>query len=186
MSRTYTVWHFAGATLRDRSPLPEPGFIAPEIANPVPCKRGYHGSKSIYDALQYAAGPNLCQRELDSDALTHGNPVDKLCASMFMQLTPYTDVSDLLVRFARHCALLALRVDAPKALRSVGLNKHADRLAELPDDCDMLAAGDAARAAAGDAGAAAGDAAWAAAGDAGAARRKELETWLLRALRKDA
>ena len=190
------VWHFAADKLHDGSTLPQPGYAAPEISNPVPCERGYHGSERLYDALQYAPGTNLCQRELGGTIIPHGNPVDKLCASTYTQVTPYVDVRDLLVRFARHCALLALRVDAPAALRVAGLHQHADKLAALPDDCDLTAAETAARAAwaaraaaraaRAAAGAAAGDVAWAAAGAAWAARETDLEAWLLRELEEDA
>ena len=170
------VFHFAGKTLRDGSKHPEPGTTLPHIDNPIPCERGYHGSEDIIDALTYAPGNYLCKRELFGTVIEHGDPVDKHCASDALQLTPYVDVSDVLVRFARYCALTALRVDAANALRKAGLIEHANSLSTLQDDCDMNSARDAARDAA-------WDAAWAA-GAAGDARRTEQRAWLLNELSK--
>lgn len=50
-------------------------------------------------------------------------------------------------QFARECALRALRIHAPAALRVAGLPESADALASLADDCDLNAAGKAAWAA---------------------------------------
>ena len=165
------VFHFATKTLRDGSKHPEPGTTLPHIDNPKACSRGYHGSVDILDALQYAPGQYLCKRELFGTVIAHGDPVDKHCASDALQLTPYVDVSEVLIRFARYCALTALRVDAANALRKAGLIEHANRLATLHDDCDMNAAG---------------EAAWAAraAGDAIGTRKSEQRAWLLKELNK--
>ena len=144
-------WHFAGATMRDGAPHPKPGVPLPTIANPVACKRGYHGnhgSTRLVDALQYAPGPWLAQVALSGIVIPYGEPTDKYCASDRVGLTPYVDVSEVLAAFARTCALRALRIHAPAALRAAGMQEHAARLTALPDDCDLLAAETAARAAA--------------------------------------
>src|SRR3990167_6197777 len=106
-------WHFAGPTLRDGSPHPAPGVPLPTIADPLPCARGYHGSERLIDALIYAPGPWLAQVELSGTVIPHGTPTDKHAASDRVGLTPYIDISDVLVQFARTCALRALRIHAP-------------------------------------------------------------------------
>ena len=164
------VWHFAAKTLRDGSPHPEPGTTLPHIDNPKACNRGYHGSEDILDALQYAHGPYICKRELFGTVIAHDN--DKHCASDALQLTPYVDVTDVLVRFARYCALTALRVDAANALRKAGFIEHANSLSTLHDDCDMNAAEAAARAARN-----AAEAAWAARAARAAARAAWAAAW---------
>ena len=148
------VWHFAGKTLRDGSPLPAAGtcFDDPRDKNgdagPVkPCVRGYHGSRRLIDALSYAPGTMLALRSLSGSVLPHGDPEDKLCASHCRMATGYVDVREVLVRFARHCALTALRVYAADALDAAGLHTHASSLRTLHDDCDLNAASDAASAA---------------------------------------
>lgn len=46
----------------------------------VPCQRGYHGSPTTWDCLQYFTGPVLCRVELSGDVTPHGDPVDKYAA----------------------------------------------------------------------------------------------------------
>ncbi len=161
------VYHFANTTLRDGTPHPQAGDMLPHIPDPKPCARGWHGSKRIIDALLYAPGDYLAQRELSGTILAHGSPVDKYCASDAQTITDYVDVSGILLEFSRVCALRALRVHVAGALHMAGLHSHAEILESLPEDCGAGTAGTAAWAAAG--------VAWAAAGVAGTAA--EAAAW---------
>ena len=139
------VWHFAGDTLRDGSPLPKSGDVLATIRNPKLCERGWHGSVRLIDALKYAPGARLSRRGLYGEVLAQE---DKHCASDAVMLADYVDVRAAVVRVMRRVALHALRVSAADALDKAGLAKEAAGLRALPDDCDLRAAADAARAAA--------------------------------------
>ena len=141
--KSINVWHFADKTLRDGTALPKRGDKLPRIAKPVPCERGYHGSERLIDALRYAPGSSLAVRLLSGTIESHGDPVDKHCASDCTMETGYIDVQPVLIEFARFAALKAIREYAPKALRATGnpdLITWADKLAAFKDDCDLNAA----------------------------------------------
>lgn len=108
-------WHFAGPTLRDGTPHHAVGTTLPEIADPVPCHRGYHGSVHALDALFCAPGPWVARVRLHGVVLPSGDPVDQYVGSLRTQSTAYVDVSDVLHAFARACALDVVHLwDAPE------------------------------------------------------------------------
>lgn len=69
----------------------------------IPCIRGYHGSPTSFDAVQYATGPILCKVWLSGNVQTHGDPVDKYVART-RKLLAAVDVSRELRMFAADCA----------------------------------------------------------------------------------
>ena len=94
------AWHFLKApnTLRDGSTF-EVGQWLPEIADPVLCVRGYHGSRRAIDALHYAPGTIVCWCEYDC-AIIHES--DKFVASRRRAIWQY-DATSVLLEFARSC-----------------------------------------------------------------------------------
>ncbi|MGB8265168.1 MAG: hypothetical protein WCE44_02480, partial [Candidatus Velthaea sp.] len=120
------AWHFsAGDTLgnRDprkivigetlRNPVDEQGLTGPV----VPCKRGFHGSAWVYDALQYAPGLHLWRVELGGEIVPHGDPVDKHAASERTTLAG-GDATELVLSWARWCALEVVELwSAPEIMR---------------------------------------------------------------------
>ena len=69
----------------------------------IPCARGFHGSPTAFDALQFAPGPMLCLVELRGDVTPHGNPVDKYVARS-RKLIAVVNVERELRLFAADCA----------------------------------------------------------------------------------
>ncbi len=163
-------WHFLheGHKLRDGSTAPEDGQWM-SVANPKMCERGLHGSRTPWQALQYAPGPILCLCEFSAPADEHPN--DKFVSSSRRIIARF-DATEMLMFHARMQALSVIHLwDAPdvvldylmtgsEALRAAA--RDAARDAALAAVMD--AAGAAAWATAGaSARAAARDAAWAAA-----------------------
>ena len=74
--------------------------VAGEI---IPCKSGYHGSPTLWDALTYAPGPVACLVELSGDVQPHGDPVDKYAAST-RKLLAAVNIETELRLFAADCA----------------------------------------------------------------------------------
>ena len=74
--------------------------VAGEI---IPCKSGYHGSPTLWDALTYAPGPVACLVELSGDVQPHGDPVDKYAASTRKLLAAVNIESELRL-FTADCA----------------------------------------------------------------------------------
>ena len=138
----------------------------------VPCKRGFHASPSLWDALPYAPGPIACLVELGGTIIPHGD--DKFAASS-RKLLAAVDVSKELRLFAADCAEHVIHLferEYPNDDRPRKAIEAARAYAEGEiDKAAAWAAGDAALDAARDAGSAgaawaAGSAALAAAGDA--------------------
>ena len=58
-------WHFTDKTLRDGRPVPDEGIWL-EHEGPIKmCETGLHGSRTPFDALQYAPGSTLCYCEFE-------------------------------------------------------------------------------------------------------------------------
>jgi len=105
------AWHFLKApnTLRDGSTF-EVGQWLPEIADPVLCVRGYHGSRRAIDALYYAPGTIVCwceyggqvsiSAQCDDKGYILGS--DKFVASRRRAIWQY-DATSVLLEFARSC-----------------------------------------------------------------------------------
>lgn len=134
----------------------------------VLCVRGLHACERIIDALQYAPGPMIYKVRLHGEIL-RGD--DKVCATQRTYLAG-CDATDILLRFARQCALDVIHLwDAPEVVR---------RYLETGDESLRAAAWAAARAAARDAArAAVWAAAWAAARDAAGEAAGEGQNILL-------
>jgi hypothetical protein len=166
-------WHFIkGDRLRDGTKL-EVGKWLKHSGKLVMCESGYHASKRLIDALQYAPGDTICRVEVRG-TIIHDS--DKMVASERRCLWAI-DGKDVLRRSTRLCALDVIdKWDAPEIVR---------RYLETGDESIRADA----RAAAWAAGAArsAGVAAWAAAiagGDAGwAAARAAGAAWAAGAAR---
>jgi hypothetical protein len=154
------AYHFAGATLRDGSPVPADGEWL-TFDGPVKiCESGLHASKHPFDALQYAPGSTLCLVECDD--IVHEQHDKFVCRRR--RIIARIDATELLWDMSRWCALQVIHLwDAPPVVREY-LETGNEALRAAARD----AARDAARAAARDAAwaaarAAARDAAWAAA-----------------------
>lgn len=120
--------------------------------NIIPCKHGLHLSRRIIDALHYAPGPVVYLVDGSGIIVPHGDPVDKYACSERTYVSGGIDVSSVLRKFARMCALDVISVwDAPEIVV---------RFLRTGDESIRDAAWDAARAAVWSA---ARDAAWAAA-----------------------
>jgi len=174
-----SLYHFTGSTLRDGSPIPEPGVWLKHDGPVIPCKSGLHASEHPFDALAYAPGNLLHKVRLRGNITPHGNPVDKYCASE-RRIVATIDAECVMRSFARRVALDAVKrywLEAPEVVVEY---------LKTGDETKRAAAWDAARAAAEDAavdaaGAAAWDAAraaawaaaWAAAGDAARAAAED-------------
>jgi len=151
-----SLYHFTGSTLRDGSPIPEPGVWLKHDGPVIPCKSGLHASEHPFDALAYAPGNLLHKVRLRGNITPHGNPVDKYCASE-RRIVATIDAECVMRSFARRVALDAVKrywLEAPEVVVEY---------LKTGDETKRAAARDAAWAAAR---AAARDAAWAAAWDA--------------------
>lgn len=175
MSKNLPVlaWHFVGAALRDGSPIPADGVTLKFSGRLELCASGFHASRRLIDALQYAPGGTLCRVECGGTIEEGG---DKLVCRQRTILWR-VDSTDFLRLFARQCALDVLHLwNAPDVVR---------QYLETGNEKLRAAAGAAARAAAWYAAwdavwDAARAAAWYAAGDAaraaaGAAQNERLE-----------
>jgi hypothetical protein len=135
----------------------------------VLCESGFHASIKPRDALRFASTERtwIARVECGGEILTGNDKI--VCAEM----TPLwiADPTAILQRLALRWADKAVRVTAVEALRKIGLNAEADRLAACAEIVDEKTAGAASYAAwaASYAAGAASDAAWAASYAAGAA-----------------
>ena len=163
-SKTVQAYHFTdGYHLRDGAPL-EVGREYVFDGTPMMCESGYHASRHVFDALKYAPGSILSRvecREITDEC------DDKIVCKR-RTVIQTIDATDLLLRFARMCALDVIHLwEAPDIV--IRYLKTGD---ESLRDAARSAAWDA-WSAAWDTGDAARDAAWAAA-------------WAARAAAKDA
>ena len=71
----------------------------------IPCQYGLHLSPRIIDALNYAPGPVIYKVEGSGVIIPHGKPVDKYACSHRTYLDGGINISDVLRKFARLCAL---------------------------------------------------------------------------------
>jgi len=189
-----TGWHWASDKLRDGRALPSRGETIKHDGPVVPCKQGLHGSGRAIDALRYAPGCNVARVRLTDTLVPHNN--NKWAASQRTTLTDYVDASQVLIEWARLCALRALRVHVATACRAVGMDEVAATVESVNDAATLdeiaaaarnaryaaRAAGDAARDAR-DAAMAAGDAAWNAGDAAWNAMDARAAAWDARAAR---
>jgi len=143
------------------------------------CRRGLHASRRVIDALNYAPGPVLCRVDVRGVAAQDN---DKLVAGERTVIWGY-DASDVLLDFARRCALDVVHYwDAPDVvLRYLRAGDESIRVAawsaanDATRDAVRVADSDATRSAASNAawsaartaaGDAVSDAAWSAASNA--------------------
>ena len=148
--------------MRDGRALPSRGETIKHDGPVVPCKNGLHGSEQVVDALEYAPGSNVARVRLTGTLVPHDN--DKWAASQRTMLTDYVDASQVLIEWARLCALRALRVHVATACRAVGMDEVAAKAESVNDAATLdeitAAARNAAMAAARNVGDAARNAAW--------------------------
>ena len=162
MDEKVLAWHFTdGMKLRDETPLE--CRLYETDGEPVMCRRGFHASERIIDALRYAPGAIVSRVEL-SGIIVRGT--DKLVATRRRVLW-FVDATAILHEFACRCAEGALNVAHVTDQRSWGAIAAKRRwLAGELTAADLAAAWDAAWDAAR---AAARAAAWDAARDAATA-----------------
>ena len=85
----------------------------------IPCRHGLHLSPKILDALRYAPGPILYKVQGSGTIIPHGNPIDKYACSERTYLAGGIDISEMLYKFARMCALDVIHLwDAPDVVIS--------------------------------------------------------------------
>ena len=108
---TNTGWHFVGETLRDGSPVPEDGVWL-KYKGPIRmCESGLHGSKTPFDALNYAPGNTLCLVEYGGEVI-YGT--DKFVCSE-RKIIVRMDAEEMLRYLARMKALSVVHLwDAPQ------------------------------------------------------------------------
>jgi len=70
-----------------------------------PCLHGLHLSTRILDALQYATGPVVYRVIGSGVVVPHGSPTDKYACSERTYTAGGIDISEILFKFARWCAL---------------------------------------------------------------------------------
>ena len=108
MSEPIRALHFLREDMRagkGREPAWDVGEsrTLPAAREIIPCYYGYHGSLSLWDALQYAPGPVACLVELSGDITPHGDPIDKYVARS-RKLLAAVNISSELRLFAADCA----------------------------------------------------------------------------------
>ena len=111
MSKPVLAYHFTeGYHLRDGQLL-ETGREYVFDGEPVMCESGYHASRNVFDALKYALGPILSRvecREITDEC------DDKIVCKR-RTVIQTIDATDLLLRFARMCALDVIHLwEAPE------------------------------------------------------------------------
>ena len=133
------AWHFTGDCLRDGRLIPADGETLRHDEELTLCERGLHASERLIDALQYARGATLCRVRCGGTILRDRDQL--VCSER--TIVWRIDATDLLMRFARQCALDVIHLwSAPDVVR---------RYLEIGDPKLRAAAGAAARAAAWDA-----------------------------------
>jgi len=107
------AWHFTGADRRLRYGDGREVVAGEAIAvggQPVLCENGLHASRKATNALKYAPGPYVWRVEVSGDVV-EGD--DKLAGRCRRAIWGF-DATDLLLRFARKCALDVVDLwDAP-------------------------------------------------------------------------
>jgi hypothetical protein len=160
------AWHFLPEDRRlrwDSREVVEVGRTLKMKGEPEVCRRGFHASRRIVDALNYAPGPILCRVEVGGTILEDD---DKLVGTT-RRVVAMADASPMLHLFACDLAEAVLKAAGVTDARALGVIQ-AKRLWVAGDitDAEMDAARDAAWDAARDESCdEAWDAAWAAACD---------------------
>jgi hypothetical protein len=76
---TIRAWKFLRDDMRSGSGYEGPWHIGETRTlvggRIIPCERGYHGSPTPFDALQYAPGSVVALVDLSGDVNPHGSPV---------------------------------------------------------------------------------------------------------------
>ena len=111
-------YHFTGTRLLNGNKIPPIGtWLIYYGADVIPCKVGLHASEHPFDALKYAPGVLLHRVHLESDLISHGNPIDKHVGRRRLILASI-DSESVLRRFARWCALQVIDLwDVPAIVR---------------------------------------------------------------------
>ena len=111
------AYHFTGDKLRNGDPIPPIGEWLEYAGEIVPCKSGMHASEHPFDALAYAPGNMLHRVELESELVSHGDPIDKWVGRR-RRIIATINAESLLREFARWAANSVLHLwDAPPVVR---------------------------------------------------------------------
>jgi hypothetical protein len=134
-SKPILAWHFVDSTLRDGRAVPPDGEWLRHDGACVMCESGFHASRRLIDALQYAPGSTVCRVAMLGIADEHKN--NKLVASERVILWRLAGSDEVLRAFARKAALSVIHLwDAPDVVR---------QYLETGDESLRAAAWDAAR-----------------------------------------
>ena len=178
------AWHFLKNDMTGRcgnEPAWKDGQKRTVEGDLVMCQHGYHASKRLIDALEYARGSTICRVEVSRERL---KDTDKVCARWRRLLwhLPAEVGERILHEFACWCAEQALKRERkagrepdPRSWQAIETKRKW--LRGEASDQELYAARDAARAAA-------RDAAWAAARDAARAAQNRKLTRMIMAARK--
>jgi hypothetical protein len=110
----WNAYHFVGDTLRDGSPVPDNG-VTLVYDKPIElCVSGYHASRRVLDALQFAPGPTLCR--VNCSGIVKEIESKLVCSER--TIIDRIDATDILWKFSRECSLSVLdKWDAPEIVR---------------------------------------------------------------------
>lgn len=112
-SMNWNAYHFVGETLRDGSPIPDNGVTLKHEGPLELCRSGFHASREVWQALDYAPGHTLCRVHCTGE-LIEGD--DKLVCRE-RTIIARIDAEEVLFAFARSCARDVLHLwDAPQVV----------------------------------------------------------------------
>ena len=175
---TVTGWHFSTGRLRDGREI-VPGRWEVHEGPLVLCESGYHLSERPLDALRYSPGPFVGRVEGRGEML---RDADKIACRERRYIESPRDVSRLLRRFARACALDVIHLWTPPDVVTRWL-WTGDEALRIAASTAAARAADAAyvyaAAYAADAAASAAAASRAIAASLGAAQNARLLAWLI-------
>jgi hypothetical protein len=110
----WNAYHFVSDTLRDGSPVPDNGVTLVHDRPIKLCASGYHASRRVLDALQYAPGSTLCR--VNCSGIVEETKDKLVCSER--TIIDRIDATDILWKFSRECSLSVLdKWDAPEIVR---------------------------------------------------------------------
>jgi hypothetical protein len=182
MIKNWNAYHFVGDTLRNGDPVPANGVTLKWTGHLEFCRSGYHASRKVWQALEFAPGNTLCRVHCGGEMLTAPDKI--VCRER--TIIDRIDAEQVLRAFARKCAADVLHLwDAPDVVVEY-LRTGDESMRAAARDAAWAAARATraawdARAAARDAARAAAWDAWDAARDAARAKQRRRLTGMVNA-----
>ena len=99
------AWNFVGKELSDGRPIPPDGKWLAHNGNLVMNERGYHASRYLIDALQYASGSTICHVEVSGVITGTLSEIGSKLVAEKGRILWRVDGEAVLRAFARWCAL---------------------------------------------------------------------------------